>query len=121
MVIKNYIERRINAFEADIQEYRQSMQRDYERFMTWDAEDFYKVSKKLDFYKQMQVGEEQGTLEEMLKHSIEHMKDDILFGQMQRRSTNSMANMLHVFDIEVKQELIQRCQQLLNEINENKA
>ena len=115
--IKKYIERRIKAFEADIQEYKESLNRNYERFFEWDAEEMYKVHKKMELYKNLLAAAEQGTLRDMLIHTIEHLKDDILFGDVQKRGSNTMGNILHTFNIEVKQDMLQRCRQLLNEID----
>lgn len=119
--IKKYIERRIKAYEEDIQEYQGSLSHNYERFFEWDAEDMYKTHKKMELYKDMLGAVEQGRLKEMLIHTIEHVKDDILYGSVQRRSTSSMQNLLCIFDIEVKQNMLQICKQMLNEISEQKS
>lgn len=114
--IKKNIERRISLLNEYIAEYNEERIADIEHFLKWNAEKLYKVTMKRDWYDALLVVDDKGIMEETLKHSIEHLTDDILCGGINGSSTNQMANIMHIWNIEVKQELIRISKGLLDDL-----
>ena len=117
--LKSRLNRRLSGIESDIAEYKQKFNEDYSKFLLWYAEDLYKAEQEFGHYNSLLTAVETGDLDfvkECLRHKIEHWSDDLIHGSLRRSSTNNVANLTHVLDLEVKQKMIQRCQVLLNEI-----
>ena len=120
--LKSRLNRRISGIESDIAEYKQKFNEDYSKFLLWYAEDLYKAEQELGHYNSLLAAVETGDLDfikECLSHKIENWSDDLIHGSLRRSSTSGVANLTHVFDLEVKQKMIQRCQVLLGEIVDN--
>ena len=110
--MKQRIMRKIAAIEGDINEYKEKFNDDYEKFLNWYAEDLYKCKHRLGHYNSLLTAVEMDDLsflKETLRHTAEHFSDDILCGSLRRNSSNSFANLAHVLELEVKQEMIKAC------------
>lgn len=117
--LKSRLTRRLGGIESDIAEYKQKFNEDYSKFLLWYAEDLYKSEQEFAHYNSLLTSVETEDLDfvkECLCHKIEHWSDDLIHGSLRRSSTNNIANLTHVLDLEVKQKMIQRCQVLLSEI-----
>lgn len=114
--IKKYIERKIKMLNEDISEFSRERFIDLEHFLKWDAENQFKYMEKLEWYKCLSAIDNKENLLATLKHNIEHLTDDIVFGVVRAKSTNEMANIMHVWRIEVKKEIIQLARALMTEI-----
>lgn len=115
--IRKHIERRIESFKEDIQACRETLNDDYERFFMWEAEEMYKKNKMLGLYEELLAAVRKGILKETLAQKIARLEHEIIYGDVRRRSTDCMLNLLHVFNMEVKKKMMAICKQMLGEIN----
>lgn len=76
----------------------------------WCCPDIYKRHLLRNFYRDMltQLAHPDTTEEsakEYLRHTVEHLADDILHGSPTRHSTNAIENLAHTWEFETKQEM----------------
>ena len=64
---------------------------------------------KIGFQAVYETAKELGlaALEESLRHNIEHLTDDLVYGDLERQSTGKMSNMAYGLELKAKQKMIQ--------------
>lgn len=103
-IVANHLENE----NGKIQENMKSSLRGH--FLGWKCEDIYKRHLLRNFYRDMltQLAHPDTTEEsakEYLRHTVEHLADDILHGSPTRHSTNAIENLAHTWEFETKQEM----------------
>lgn len=93
-----------------IQENMKALGEDFTYYLGWKCEDIYKRHLLRNFYRDMltQLAHPDTTEEsakEYLRHTVEHLADDILHGSPTRHSTNAIENLAHTWEFETKQEM----------------
>ena len=108
--LQQYLDKKKGVVESDIKEYNQQLEKNYLYFFGWHADDLYKAYYMNQHYKAIQENldnaETPQNIGEFLKRCISYMEDDLLQGQLVKRSTSPMSNMAHSLEIECKQKLL---------------
>lgn len=102
--------RKLNQLTGDIENWKEEMANDYAEFFRWHADDLYEaMAEKAILEPVYNAAEELGLaeLEEALRHGIEHMTDDLVYGDLERQSTGKMSNMAYGLELKAKQKMIQ--------------
>ena len=79
-------------------------------FFRWHADDLYEaMAAKAILEPVYETANELGlaALEESLRHNIEHLTDDLVYGDLERQSTGKMSNMAYGLELKAKQKMIQ--------------
>lgn len=103
-------ERRINQSEAVIEERMESLTSDFNGQFEWDAEAIYKHNLRLDYFRNLRAtlaeeGCDNDRAKFLLKHSVEHLADDIMMCDPYRDSSNPVVNLTHRWEYEAKKEI----------------
>lgn len=100
------------------------MNEDYEYFFRWYAEDMYKVQLELFYYRELQRMVNTDNLCRVLSYlevKVREFTDELLMGGLRQHSTSSATNLAHTLKLEVKQQLRERFQVLMNGIKQIQA
>ena len=90
--------------------WEEDMVNDYAEFFRWHADDLYEaMAAKAILEPVYETAKELGlaALEESLRHNIEHLTDDLVYGDLERQSTGKMSNMAYGLELKAKQKMIQ--------------
>lgn len=103
-------ERRVSQSEAIIKERMESLTSDFNGQFEWDAETIYKHNLRLDYFRGLcatlaEEGCDKDRARFLLKHSVEHLADDIMMCDPYRDSSNPAANLAHRWEYEAKKEI----------------
>lgn len=114
--LQQYLDRQKGVVESNIKEYVSQMEKNYLYFFGWHADDLYKAYYMDKHYKAIQeridTAETPKDIERYLKGCILYVEDDLLSGQLVKRSTSPMSNIAHSLEMECKQKLLKDFQDL---------
>ena len=114
--LQQYLDRQKGVVESNIKEYNQQLEKNYLYLFGWHADDLYKAYYMNQHYKAIQENldnaETPQNIGEFLKRCISYMEDDLLQGQLVKRSTSPMSNIAHSLEMECKQKLLKDFQNL---------
>lgn len=111
---------RINALVMKADTYTKEMNEDYEYFFHWHSEDMYKIQLRLTYYRGLQAVANMGNLDDLktyLTNTTNRLTSDLLNGSLRSRSTSASTNIAFTLELEVKQEVREKYQTMLNDIN----
>ena len=106
----NRMRKKLNHLTGDIENWKEDMVNDYADFFRWHADDLYEaMAAKAILEPVYETAKELGlaALEESLRHNIEHLTDDLVYGDLERQSTGKMSNMAYGLELKAKQKMIQ--------------
>lgn len=106
----NRMRMKLNHLTGDIESWKEDMVNDYADFFRWHADDLYEaMAAKTILEPVYETAKELGlaALEESLRHNIEHLTDDLVYGDLERQSTGKMSNMAYGLELKAKQKMIQ--------------
>lgn len=106
----NRMRKKLNHLTGDIESWKEDMANDYADFFRWHADDLYEaMAAKAILEPVYETAKELGlaALEESLRHNIEHLTDDLVYGDLERQSTGKMSNMAYGLELKAKQKMIQ--------------
>lgn len=108
-IVQRIIGNRLYRISGRIELDMKSLAGDFIGQLGWKCERIYKNRLLCDFYRDLQTSlDNQDTEEgakEVLRHTVEHLADDILHGTPTRHSTNEIENLAHTWVFEAKQEM----------------
>lgn len=102
--------KKLNHLTGDIESWKEDMVNDYAEFFRWHADDLYEAMAAktiLEPVYETARGLGLAALEESLRHNIEHLTDDLVYGDLERQSTGKMSNMAYGLELKAKQKMIQ--------------
>ena len=106
----NRMRKKLNHLTGDIESWKEDMVNDYAEFFRWHADDLYEAMAAkaiLEPVYDTAKGLGLAALEESLRHNIEHLTDDLVYGDLERQSTGKMSNMAYGLELKAKQKMIQ--------------
>ena len=99
----------------------EKMNADFRNFFEWRAEEMYKTQKRRAFYTELtRAIENLGdnvNLTEWILAIANRKSNELVRGSLTRNSTNQMANLAHLFNLEAEQELIRELEGLAHVAN----
>ena len=98
---------RLDIINTDIENYNERMQKDYEHFFRWYADNLYTLHIRKNYYTQLMLTN-MGDVEEMrlyLKEKIATFTTELLEGELLKCSNNPMTNIAHLVELKAKQVL----------------
>lgn len=108
--LQQYLDRQKGVVESNIKEYSRQLENNYLHFFGWHADDLYKAYYMNQHYKAIQENLDNAktpqNIEEFLKRCISYTEEDLLQGQLVKRSTSPMSNIAHSLEVECKQKLL---------------
>ncbi len=114
---------KLNQLTGNIENWKEDMANDYAEFFRWHSDDLYEAMEMKAILEPVyNAAKELGLaeLEEALRHGIEHMTDDIIYGDLERQGTGKMSNMAYGLKLKAKQKMIQFFSAVLSVITEGK-
>ena len=106
----NRMRKKLNHLTGDIESWKEDMVNDDAEFFRWHADDLYEAMAAKTILEPVdETAKELGlaALEESLRHNIEHLTDDLVYGDLERQSTGKMSNMAYGLELKAKQKMIQ--------------
>lgn len=114
--VKNSIRSTLLHVECKIAKMAENMNADYFRFFEWHAGDMYKEQRRLGFLSELAQAVEtvadDADIEEWMLAIAKRKSDELVRGSLTRNSTNQMANLAHLLNLEAEQELIRELESL---------
>lgn len=109
-IVQRIVASRLENENAKIQKGMEALGEDFTYYLGWKCEDIYKRHLLRNFYRDLltQLAHPDTTEEsakEYLRHTVEHLADDILHGSPARHSTNAVENLAHTWTFEVTQDM----------------
>lgn len=83
----NRMRKKLNHLTGDIESWKEDMVNDYAEFFRWHADDLYEAMAAktiLEPVYETAKGLGLAALEESLRHNIEHLTDDLVYGDLER-------------------------------------
>lgn len=114
--VKIQIAETLRRIERKIAKMTETMNSGYLHFFEWQAEEMFKTQKRRSFFAELEravenVAEDTDLAEWML--AIASRKSgELVRGSLTRNSTNQMANLAHLLNLQAKQELIRDLESL---------
>ncbi len=114
--VKYQIAATLRHIESRIAKMTEKMNSDYLHFFEWQAGEMFKAQKHRSFFAELEravknTGEDVDLCEWML--AIANRKSgELVRGSLTRNSTNQMANLAHLFNLEAEQEIIRELESL---------
>ena len=107
--------------ERRITDMAEKMNADFRNFFEWRAEEMYKTQKRRAFYtellKKIENNGDNVNLTEGILAIANHKSNELVRGSLTRNSTNQMANLAHLLNLEAEQELIRELEGLAHVAN----
>lgn len=114
------VKNKIVVLESEVERYAKDMNEDYVHFFCWNAENMYKTQFQLTEYRRLRFVIARENIEELktyLTNKIESFTNDLLARNIRRFSNIETANIAHSLELESKQQLRQKFEKYLAEIN----
>ena len=108
-MIADQAKARIDRCVEEADKYTKEMNEDYEHFFCWYSEDMYKVQLRLNTYRELQKVVNSASLCETLgrlNNAVKLFTNDLLFGSIQKHSTNTSFNTARLLEREVEQQIV---------------
>lgn len=124
VILKNLeskVGKRLITLKGEIEHYTEAFNQGYDKFFLWYAEGMFKCKKEYAYYSylmQLVKLEDLEMVKGHLRHCVEHLTDDLMYGSLRRSSSNDMVNLAHILELEVKQEIVKSFTCFLREIDE---
>lgn len=107
--------------ERRIADMAEKMNADFRNFFEWRAEEMYKTQKRRAFYielsKKVENIGDNVNLAEWILAIANRKSNELVRGSLTRNSTNQMANLAHLLNLEAEQELIRELEGLAHVAN----
>lgn len=119
--VQDQIASALRHAERRIADMAEKMNADFRNFFEWRAEEMYKTQKRRAFYTELSkkvenIGDNVNLAEWIL--AIANRKsNELVRGSLTRNSTNQMANLAHLLNLEAEQELIRELEGLAHVAN----
>lgn len=119
--VKDQIASALRHAERRIADMAEKMNADFRNFFEWRAEEMYKTQKRRAFYTELlkkieNIGDNVDLVEWILAVA-NHKSNELVRGSLTRNSTNQMANLAHLLNLEAEQELIRELEGLAHVAN----
>lgn len=118
-----YAKRQVERREGIIKERMERLTEDFADNFEWNAEEIFKSQLKRDYFKTLHdnFAEEGCDLDRaifLLKHSVEHLTDDIIHGDPYCNSFNAATNLAHRWRYEANKEIRNAMSAMLGAVTE---